>query len=213
MIKHWSAAPQFVHALAAVRMPNVFNPYRDICSAHDLAKAPAIRRRNLELVLTAALSSQIDSIWVAQDLGRKGGRRTGLALTDEFHLPSTANRWSLTGIEKATRGPIVREASAGYVWEALNRAKRRVFLWNIVPFHTHPANQPLVNRSHTREEAEVGMPFLLSLLEVLRPRCIVAVGRMAEAALERHGINSNVVRHPGRGGGSKFLREIATLHR
>ena len=56
----------------------------------DGPDAPAIRRSNLGLVLEAALAGGISSLWIARDLGHRGGRRTGLALTDEVHLPAHA---------------------------------------------------------------------------------------------------------------------------
>ncbi len=77
-------------ALAALRFQDTFNPYSDACAEHDGGEAPQIRRRNMRLVLEAAVSRGVCSIWVARDLGYRGGRRTGLPLTDEAHLPEHA---------------------------------------------------------------------------------------------------------------------------
>ena len=210
-MSRWNTAGGFVRALASTHIPDVFNPYSDICSVHDLPNAPAIRRKNLELILGAALDGGADTIWVAQDLGRRGGRRTGLALTDEASLGVNAARWGVEGVEKATHGPIVREATAGYAWRALANENARVFLWNVFPFHSHPPDAPLLNRGHTREEAVVAVPFMCWLLEALRPRAVVALGRLAEKALLKQGVDCNCVRHPGRGGGARFLEEVAAL--
>ena len=71
----------FVSALAAADLPSVFNPWRDRCELHDRRDAAARRRSNLERVLSAALDVQVETIWVARDLGYRGGRRTGVPLT------------------------------------------------------------------------------------------------------------------------------------
>ena len=76
----------FVQALSAVKLPNVFNPYADICEVHDRSNAAAMRRRGLRTLLTAAQALGIDTLWMGRDLGYRGGRRTGLALTDEMQL-------------------------------------------------------------------------------------------------------------------------------
>ena len=78
----------FIEQLAKLRFDGVFNPYADICPEHDKADAPAIRRRNLAFALEAALNCRVESLWIARDLGYRGGRRTGLALTDDFTSPS-----------------------------------------------------------------------------------------------------------------------------
>jgi proteasome lid subunit RPN8/RPN11 len=208
----WSSAAGFVQSLTGMRTPDVFNPYADICATYDLSNAPAIRRKNLELVLAAALSGGIDALWIAQDLGRNGGRRTGLALTDEPNLDALAARWQLKGVKRATSGSIVREATAGYAWQVLKHEERKVFLWNIFPFHSHPAGQPLRNRGHSRAEAASSLPFLLWLADTFRPRKVVALGRVAEATLKKQGITCDAVRHPGRGGGPRFLRDMAALN-
>ena len=76
----------FVKALAAIRLPNVFNPYVDQCDVHDRANAPALRRRALRTYLEAIMTLGSDTIWMGRDLGYRGGRRTGLALTDKALL-------------------------------------------------------------------------------------------------------------------------------
>ncbi|MBE9141567.1 hypothetical protein IQ254_31010 [Nodosilinea sp. LEGE 07088] len=63
------AASDFVNKLSTLRFENVFNPYADICPKYDKPDAVFIRQKNLTLVLNAALSKGIDSMWFARDLG------------------------------------------------------------------------------------------------------------------------------------------------
>jgi len=76
----------FAAALSQTRLPSVFNPYGDCCPVHDRPDAARVRKRNLVRCLEAALAARIDTIWIARDLGYRGGRRTGIPLTDEIHL-------------------------------------------------------------------------------------------------------------------------------
>ena len=96
---------QFVETLAELSFKDAFNPYADACGDFDRDDAPAIRRTNLKLVLDAAIESKVDSIWIARDLGYRGGRRTGLALTDEAHLNDHSTLYGNLPLARATRGP------------------------------------------------------------------------------------------------------------
>ncbi|WP_081991226.1 uracil-DNA glycosylase [Inquilinus limosus] len=195
----------FVNRLADLRFDDVFNPYADACHYHDEANAPAIRRRNLSLVLEAALSSGVDSLWIARDLGYRGGRRTGLALTDEAHLAAHARLFSAPPLVRATRGPAITERTATVIWQALGTIRRPIFLWNVFPLHPHERNDPMSNRPHSRLERQACRPILMWLLDHLQPKSILAIGRDAQQALADLDVKSLQVRHPSYGGQTEFL--------
>jgi hypothetical protein len=204
----WDVAG-FVENLAGLTFENVFNPYAERCGDFDSVDAAAIRRRNLSLVLEAAITRGIDSFWIARDLGYRGGRRTGLALTDEKHLASHSELVGSLPLSRATFGPEVVERTAGVVWKVLNELNRPIFLWNVFPLHPHERGDQFSNRCHTKEEREACRPLLAWLLEQLRPRTIVAIGREAERALEALGVCAVRVRHPSYGGHLEF---VAGMH-
>jgi hypothetical protein len=199
----------FIEALVEIKLENIFNPYRDVCPHCDQPNAPAIRRANLTQVLTAAIAGGVDSIWLARDLGYRGGRRTGLALTDEQHLASHGARFSTTTLQQATQGPPVAERTAKIVWQALEFINSPILLWNIFPFHPHPPGNPLSNRCHTRKERHVCRDLQLGLMAQLNPQRVVAIGRDAQLALADWGIQAIPVRHPSYGGEAEFLKRIA----
>lgn len=203
---------QFVERLSDLSFEDVFNPYADACGDFDRDDAPAIRRTNLKLVLDAAIASKVDSIWIARDLGYRGGRRTGLALTDEAHLNDHSTLYGDLPLARATRGPAMSERTATVIWETLNRVQRPVFLWNVFPLHPHEPGDPQSNRCHTRVERNACRPLLAWLLEKLVPRVIVAVGRDAQFALADLGIEAMQVRHPSYGGQSDFISGIEGLY-
>jgi len=211
MTATWRRPAEMVAALANVRMSGVFNPYADHCPDHDLPGAPAIRRRNLLRVLEAAIGSGVDTLWVGQDLGRKGGRRTGLPLTDEPHLARLSRYWEGVEFERATVGPEMTEETARIVWRALEAEPGRVFFWNAFPLQPHRADDPRLNRGHRPDERRQAAAFLPWILAALQPHKIVALGRVAETALAECGVTAQYVRHPGRGGGPEFLAGIARL--
>jgi hypothetical protein len=195
----------FIKRLAARKFDRVFNPYADSCDQYDKSDAPAIRRRNLRLVLVAAMRCGVDSVWIARDLGYRGGRRTGLALTDDVHLVEHAALFGAPPLTRATKGSAVVERTATVIWQVLKNLRRPIFLWNVFPFHPHERNDPMSNRCHTREERQACRPLLTWLIDALQPKSVVAIGRDAQIALSDLEIAACQVRHPSYGGQSEFI--------
>jgi hypothetical protein len=202
----------FVEALTAIHLDYVFNPYSDRCMLHDRADAPERRRANLLAVVEAASEDGIDSIWIARDLGYRGGRRTGLPLTDEIHLQTFSEIYGGLALSRATNGAPVSERTAAIIWKVLTRIDRPVFLWNIFPLHPYEPGDPLSNRCHTRAEREVFRELLFTLLKMLRPKSIIAIGRDAHQSLVELGIDCHAVRHPSYGGQSEFVQGMHKLY-
>jgi uracil-DNA glycosylase len=202
----------FVSALAATDLPSVFNPWRDRCPIHDLPDAAALRRTNLEGVISAALDAAVETIWIARDLGYRGGRRTGVPLTDEVHLTHAAALMGGIALERATEGPVIAERTAAIVWQVLSRIDQPVMLWNVFPFHPHGAGDPMSNRCHTRAEREATWPLLQALVSMLQPKRIVAIGRDAHLALDRLEIPTIAIRHPSYGGQREFIDGMFELY-
>lgn len=202
----------FVRDLAAFEGERVFNPYAQRCETYDRYDAPRIRRRNLKELMKSAIEGGASTIWVARDLGYRGGRRTGLALTDEAHLERLAEVFEADNIQRATKGPLVAERTATIIWRMLARIEEPVMLWNVFPFHPYEAGDPMSNRCHTRAERQAAEPFLEALIEMLKPTKLVAIGRDAASALEGLPIPIYQARHPSYGGQSEFIEQIETLY-
>lgn len=190
----------------------MFNPYADCCSTYDRVDAARVRRRNLVRCLDAALSAHVDTIWIARDLGYRGGRRTGVPLTDEVHLGQAAALLGGIALDRATKGPIVAERTAAIVWSVLTRIGEPAVLWNIFPLHPHEAGTPFSNRCHTRAEREATWPLLTALIAMIKPRRIVAIGRDAGMALNGIDLTIEIVRHPSYGGQAEFIAGINQIY-
>ena len=138
----------------------------------------AARRRER---LAAYLEQRADApiLLVGEAPGYRGARISGIPFTSERQL---------TGA-----GPA--EATATIVHRVLAELgiADRVLLWNVCP--THPGTSSS-NRAPTRTEVGEGLPFALELAE---GRSVVAVGRVAAAAL-----GAAYVRHPSHGGLAGF---------
>lgn len=203
----------FVSSLTDLKFDGVFNPYADRCPIHDVADAPARRANTLLALLEIAVETQIDSLWIGRDLGYRGGRRTGLALTDDVHLEIHAMRWNVS-IQRATKGTMVAERTAAVIWSMLTLIPAPVFLWNVFPLHPHEPENPLSNRAHKPHERRAGEEILAELIILLQPRRLIAVGNDAEKTAARLAGDTEVVqvRHPSYGGQRDFINQVTYLY-
>lgn len=203
----------FIKELSNLTFENTFNPYSDRCAVYDFFDAPKKRKGLLKEMLEAACEVEIDSIWIGRDLGYRGGRRTGLALTDDVHLSHHADRWGIE-VAKLTRGQAVPERTAAVIWSVLSLISSPVFLWNVFPLHPYEAGYPFSNRAHNSKERIAGEELLALLVNLLKPKRIIAIGNDAEKAAIRVMNPRKVVkvRHPSYGGQNIFLEQIQSLY-
>ncbi|MBH1394909.1 uracil-DNA glycosylase [Stenotrophomonas maltophilia] len=205
----------FVDAVASLHFEDCFNPYSDRCEVHDRRDAPRRRTATLSAMVHRAAKEPVDAIWIGRDLGYRGGRRTGLALTDDVHMAQHAMRWNIAQMpERPTVGGAVAERTAAVIWGMLENIEARIFLWNVFPLHPHESGDPFTNRQHNARERRAGEEILKQLIVLLRPARIVAIGNDAAAAVNR--ITESVpvvcVRHPSYGGQTQFQRQISELY-
>lgn len=203
----------FVERVAAEQFDHCFNPYADRCPVHDAVDAPVKRAKTLSRLVERAERSEVDAIWIGRDLGYRGGRRTGLALTDDVHIAEHLARWGLTA-KRPTVGEVVAERTASVIWQMLSQTQLNVFLWNVFPLHPHEPGNPFSNRQHNASERRFGEDTLAALIGLLRPKRVVCIGNDAYSALGR--LQGQVpivaVRHPSYGGQSQFAAQISALY-
>lgn len=203
----------FAEAVAGLQFQNCFNPYTDRCPKFDCAGAANRRVRIFSKILESAANQPIDAIWVGRDLGHRGGRRTGLALTDDVHVDHHLKRWNISPIKRLTTGDMVSERTAAVIWEQLNRIDLRIFLWNVFPLHPHEPDNPFTNRQHNARERKAGEKLLFELILLLRPSRVIAIGNdAATVASQISPVPVLSVRHPSYGGQSQFVRQISELY-
>jgi uracil-DNA glycosylase len=204
----------FVEQVAAEKFENCFNPYAEKCPVYDSEDAPVERANTLSRLIQRAENCEVDAIWIGRDLGYRGGRRTGLALTDDVHMGLHLARWGLMA-KRPTVGTAVAERTAAVIWQMLSQTQSNVFLWNVFPLHPHEPDNPFSNRQHNALERRFGEEVLAALIGLLSPRRIVCIGNNAYAALGRlqGAIPTVAVRHPSFGGQKQFITQISALYR
>jgi uracil-DNA glycosylase len=148
-----------------------------IGATHNQYARSPLRRERLCRYLDERAHAQV--VLVGEAAGYRGARISGIPFTSERLL---------TG-----RGPA--EASATIVHRVLEElgVEQDVLLWNVVPTHPGTATS---NRPPSRAEIDAARPFLD---ELTRGRMVIAVGRVAAAALD-----APYVRHPSHGGAAAF---------
>lgn len=205
-------AKNFVKKLSEISLSNVFNPYSDRCAMFDLPNAASVRRKNLISYLTAIETSEVNIIWMGRDLGYRGGRRTGLALTDESHLSDMVKCYPGSNINKATTGPIVAERTAKEIWAAIRVIPLPPLLWNVFPFHPHKPDQPFTNRKFSTRELGVVDDLNRTLIEWLKIDTIVGIGQDAAKYAAEFGVIVECIRHPSYGGTREFRTGVERVY-
>ena len=161
----------------------------------------AVRLANLRAYLAERRGA--DVVALGEAAGYQGMRWSGIAFTSERDLA----RWGPPYRPTSDRPNGWSEPSGTIVHRVLDElgAERRVILWNTVPHHPHHPGRPLSNRRPTVAEVAAGAVYAERLIERVRPRLVLAVGRIAEGVL---GDRAAYIRHPANGGGPAFAAGI-----
>ena len=188
--------------LAAAHIGLTFNQFRE-AGADDVPDAAAIRLANLRSYLDRRLGA--DVVAVGEAAGYQGMRWSGIAFTSEFDLL----RWGAPYRRSSRRARPWKEPSGTIVHGVLEElgAERRVILWNTVPTHPRLPGRPLSNRRPTQGEIAAGGTFVERLIEIMQPRLLIGVGRIACAALP----GAQYVRHPAQSGATAFRLGMRAL--
>jgi uracil-DNA glycosylase len=161
-----------------------------IGSTYNQYAESRLLRERLRSYLDARRSAEL--VLVGEAPGYRGARVSGIPFTSERQLTGS--------------GPAEATATIVHRMLAALGLEDDVLLWNVVP--THPGTDAS-NRRPTSTEIEGAEPFLR---EIVAGRAAIAVGRLAEAALD-----APYVRHPSHGGAAEFeqglRRAFATIGR
>ena len=200
---------RLLDALTAYEGDGVFNQYRDEVPSLDRPGGAEIRRRNLRRYLETFADARY--ILIGEAAGYAGCRFSGIPFTCEAQLVGPEPLpWAVgRGLARSSAdGDLWVEMSARIVWGALGERTDCV-LWNAFPWHPF-GDKPLSNRSPGRQ-LDDGLPVLeqfLGLFPAARP---YAVGRVAQRALARLGVDAPYIRHPSHGGKRLFIAGVTNL--
>ena len=193
---------QLLAELAGLRIGATFNQYAE-AGPDDMPGAAETRLANLRAYL--ADRGRADVVCLGEAGGYQGMRWSGIAFTSERDLA----RWGAPYEPRAPpAGGASRRARSSTRCSRSSDAERRVILWNTVPTHPHRPGEPLSNRRPTTAEIAAGSPLAMRLIELVRPRTVVAVGRVAESILPP---GTTYVRHPANAGGPAFREGMRAI--
>lgn len=196
--------------LTAYQRSAVFNQYRDDHPTLDRPGAAAVRRRNLRRYLEAFADARF--ILVGEAAGYAGCRFSGIPFTCEAQWAGDQPLGWTRDLDltrsSAAPGPWT-ERSASMVWDVLGDRTNCV-LWNAFPWHPFERGNPLSNR-HPGRDLEDGLEVLQCVLSLFPRAAPYAVGRVAERALQRIGVDAPYIRHPSHGGKTKFQAGVRAL--
>ena len=175
----------------------VSNPYRDPACRHNL-------RAYLEALVRYPHSGHL---LVGEALGYRGGALTGIPFSSPRLLGSHPHPFLEALRPALSISGDTSEATATMIWDYLQNCRALPAFWNIFPFHPHAEGNNRTNRKPQARERDIGEQFLRSLVQILEPKRLIAVGKVAEAALRDWypGRSMRTVRHPSHGGKQAFM--------
>lgn len=220
---------EFIEKLASYRsVKAVFNPWSDYSEQLDIGPdAPLFRKEHLRRYLEQRIG-MARYIFVAEALGFKGGRFSGIPMTSERILTGkyadidyrhifpgepgrrTSNpRSQYPGFKKAWKKEGLSEQTATIVWKTIlenDVNPYEIILWNIFPFHPYHKEKGLLsNRTPVKKELKFGVYYLKRLLDLCREDIqVISVGTKSKETLDAENIENIPIAHPANGGAPKF---------
>jgi len=193
-VKRLSRLPTLAHAT---------NPYSREALASNL-------RNYLSLLLSFPYSGHL---LVGEAPGYKGCAKCGIPFTSERVLSQNNHPFILALRERITITGSATEVTATKVWNQLDGKLTVPAFWNVFPFHPWVPGNVAKNRKPNPAETEIGMPYLDTVVDILRPHTIVAVGQVANRVLQYRypKLRYASFSHPSMGGYQGFLTGFGQL--
>lgn len=199
-----------IDALVKFESQNVFNPWRH----NDPLDAAAHGAHERCQRLWRHFNCIPHYLLVGEAPGYQGCHFSGVPFTNEAllcegQIPRIGQCERITTREKPWREP-----SATIVWGALRERgiASDVVMWNAFAFHPHKPGEPMSNRAPTKAEIQANRDILSMVVAYFKGARLVAVGKVAEAALRSLGHAPEAcLRHPSMGGANEFRAGLSGL--
>lgn len=189
----------------------LFNPWRDVCPEDEIWNSPEEKL----VRLGEHFNTRPKLILCGEAAGYQGKRHSGMAFTSErLVMEGSIPRIASPGKRLTNRKLPYSEPSATIVWRTLYRLQLAevTVMWNALPMHPYPGDDPCSNRTPTDAELEIGKAPLQMLVGAFPEAKVVAVGRKAEGLLASMGVTVfAAVRHPANGGATAFASGMADV--
>lgn len=196
--------------LGSFKAENVFNPWRDRDPQDVCAHAAKDRLTRLK----AHFFVRPELLLLGEAPGYQGCHFSGIPFTNEKLLLDGVIPRVRLDQRITTRQRPWSEPSATIVWRTLYEldVAEKTILWNTFAWHPYKPDIAYSNRTPSPAELEQGMPVLQAVLHYLKPKRIVAVGKIAERTLGKLCVKTDAsVRHPAMGGATAFRQGLWKL--
>lgn len=150
-------------------------------------------------------------ILIGEAPGYQGTRRTGVPFASEHIITGgmpEVDFFKGSGFASAYSERLYKEPTSTIMWRTISRYSDLPLLWAVYPLHPHQPGDFQSNRTPTRAEVAGVKDHLVRLLEIIGIETVLALGNTAKATLDDLGIPSQKLRHPARGGGPTFARQL-----
>jgi hypothetical protein len=195
-------ANDFVKKLATTKTSNtLFNPYNEFSKLMDDRTAPGVRQQNLRIYLDAHIKLNTKMLWVYLAPTYLEAKRSGVPLTNSAlfgqveEILSTSKHFEKAA--KSKRRPNNTMLSSS-LWNVADKLNINPLVWPLMPFYAHKKGDLKSRRKPTIQEIEKHKRFLLKIINIYKPKTILAVGKNAKETLDSLGIKTQYIAHPRR---------------
>jgi uracil-DNA glycosylase len=185
----------------------ILSGYPASASVANAYISPALTQ-NLSEYLNALIAAPYSGdLLVGEAPGHAGCARTGIPLTSERIIASGNHPFIISLRSRLFRSGTQTESTATMVWTLVSTGSSLPGFWNAFPFHPHPVGLPRKNRPPTPAEARFGINVLELIIQILAPKRVFALGRVAETILSANfpHLRAPYIRHPSNGGHPTFV--------
>jgi len=188
----------------------LFNQYKQTDIMFDKQNGNLIRQDNLQRYMES-FTEKPEKLLLGEAPGCYGCRFSGIPFTSEKQLIDPS--FWLQGCSASSFYTPFEEFSGRVLWNVLTPFHDKFFIHNTIPFHPFAAErQALTNRTPTREEIDEHLQYLEKIIDILKPKEFVAIGRVAEGALKLLNVKKIVyARHMSHGGEKLFTEKIRSV--
>lgn len=198
---------------------DLFNQYKEIDKRYDRPEGATIRQQNLRNYLESIRNWKSIDMIIGEAAGKNGMRFSGVPFTSEIqllskNLPFTGEQSSLRELCGKRNGKPYYAYSANIFWKEMLPMYNQGYdflAWDCILFHPHDKEDVRTNRSPTPKELKDNSEILRKVVEKVKPKKIITIGKKAEEALAFADIKVTPivsVPHPASyGGGVRKFRE------
>lgn len=179
---------------------------------YDNSAIGLIRLANLKKYFERMAQLKPSVLLIGEAPGYQGTRRTGVPFASEHIIsglmPDASFFAGEDTFERAYDDRLYKEPTSTIMWRTISRYNTLPLLWAVYPLHPHQHGNFESNRTPTRSEVAPAKEHLVKFIELTEVKTVLALGNTAKATLDDLDIVAQKLRHPARGGGPIFARQL-----